>query len=235
MKVVLHSEVRLGSPQPLRTYRNESHPSARAAYSAKERKLPKGEIHVIIGMFANVQSSMRQVDADSETNVHSNTQQNLLMRRKICIDRKSHSVEWSTTDTTTENSVGSPDPIPSETSWSREHEAEQSRFDDKVSHIRSTQKRLCDDRIETRLKQNREVTEQREDATKRGKCEKRSISSDEEEMRTWRQVEKCEIKWRNVRSRQSVQTSWRSAENNTSFWVRWRTYVFSQVFSKSFL
>ena len=41
-------------------------------------------------------------------------------------------------------------------------------------------KRLCDDRIETRLEQNREVTEQREDETKRGK----SISSDEEEMRT---------------------------------------------------
>ena len=37
------------------------------------------------------------------------------------------------------------------------HEAEQSRSDDKVSHIRSTQERLCDDRIETRLKQNKEV------------------------------------------------------------------------------
>ena len=30
--------------------------------------------------------------------------------------------------------------------------AEQSRSDDKVSHIRSTQERLRDDRIETRLK-----------------------------------------------------------------------------------
>ena len=39
--------------------------------------------------------------------------------------------------------------------------------DDKVSHIRSTQERLCDDRIETRLKQNQEVKEQREDETKR--------------------------------------------------------------------
>ena len=47
------------------------------------------------------------------------------------------------------------------------HKAEQSRFDDKVPHIRRTQERLCDDRIETRLKQNREVTEQREGETKR--------------------------------------------------------------------
>ena len=45
--------------------------------------------------------------------------------------------------------------------------AEQSRSDDKVSHIRSTQEKLCDDRIETRLKQNREVKEQCEDDTKR--------------------------------------------------------------------
>ena len=65
-----------------------------------------------------------------------------------------------------------------------QHEAEQSRFDDKVSHIRSTQEMLCDDRIETRWKQNREVTEQRADETKRGKREKKSISNDEEEMRT---------------------------------------------------
>ena len=50
--------------------------------------------------------------------------------------------------------------------------------DDKVSHIRSTQERLCDDSIETRLKQKREVTEQREEETKRGK----------------REVKKCEIK-----------------------------------------
>ena len=42
------------------------------------------------------------------------------------------------------------------------HEAEQSRSDDKVSHIRSTQERLRDDRIETRLKQNKEVKMQRE-------------------------------------------------------------------------
>ena len=38
---------------------------------------------------------------------------------------------------------------------------------DKVSHIPSTQERLCDDRIETRLKQNQEVKEQCEDETKR--------------------------------------------------------------------
>ena len=70
-----------------------------------------------------------------------------------------------------------------------QHEAEQSRFDDKMSHIRSTQERLCDDRTETRLKQNQEVTEQCEDETKRGKREKRSISSDEEEMRSVRSSE----------------------------------------------
>ena len=44
------------------------------------------------------------------------------------------------------------------------------------------------------MKQNREVTEQREDETHREKREKKSISSDEEEMRTCRQVKKCEIK-----------------------------------------
>ena len=38
-----------------------------------------------------------------------------------------------------------------------QHNGEQNRSDDKVSHIRSTQERLCDDRIETRLKQNQEV------------------------------------------------------------------------------
>ena len=48
-----------------------------------------------------------------------------------------------------------------------QHKAKQSRSDDKVSHIRSTQERLCDDRIETRLKQNQEVKEQHEDETRR--------------------------------------------------------------------
>ena len=61
----------------------------------------------------------------------------------------------------------------------------QGRSDDKVSHIRSTQKRLRDDRIETRLKQNKEVKIQRE---------KKSISSNEAEMRTQSQMKKCEIK-----------------------------------------
>ena len=37
----------------------------------------------------------------------------------------------------------------------------------KCHHFRSTQEVLYDDRIETRLKQNRGVTEQREDQTKR--------------------------------------------------------------------
>ena len=48
-----------------------------------------------------------------------------------------------------------------------QHKAEQSRSDDEVSHIRSTQERLCDDRTETRLKQNQEVKEQHEDETRR--------------------------------------------------------------------
>ena len=52
-------------------------------------------------------------------------------------------------------------------------------------HIRSTHEGLRDDRIETRLKQNKEVKMQRE---------KKSISSDEEEMRTRRQVKKSEIR-----------------------------------------
>ena len=38
----------------------------------------------------------------------------------------------------------------------------------------------CDDGIETRLKQNREVTEQRESEMKEKKCEKKSICRDEE-------------------------------------------------------
>ena len=54
-----------------------------------------------------------------------------------------------------------------DTSCIHQHEAEQSRSGDKVSHIRSTQERLCDDRIETRLKQNQEVKEQHEDETKK--------------------------------------------------------------------
>ena len=66
-----------------------------------------------------------------------------------------------------------------------QHKAEQSRSNDKVSHIRSTQERLRDDKIETRLKQNKEVKLQRE---------KKSISSNEEEMRTRRQVKNSELK-----------------------------------------
>ena len=43
----------------------------------------KGELHVIIGMFQNVQNSTLQVDAHSTTSVHTNAQQNLLMHRNI--------------------------------------------------------------------------------------------------------------------------------------------------------
>ena len=58
-------------------------------------------------------------------------------------------------------------------SCTHQHKAEQSKFDDHVSLIRDTQKRLRDDEIETRLKQNKEVKMQRE---------KKSISSNEEEV-----------------------------------------------------
>ena len=43
----------------------------------------KGESHVIIGMFANVQNSKFQVDAKIKTGVHTNTHKNLLMQRNI--------------------------------------------------------------------------------------------------------------------------------------------------------
>ena len=51
-----------------------------ALHKLQEKKLPKGI--VIIGMFPNVQKSKLQVDADWETCVHTNTQQNLLMNRE---------------------------------------------------------------------------------------------------------------------------------------------------------
>ena len=41
------------------------------------------KIHEILGMFPNAQNSKRQVEADSETSVQANTQQNLLMKRQI--------------------------------------------------------------------------------------------------------------------------------------------------------
>ena len=41
------------------------------------------ETHVIIGMFPNVQNSKLRVDADSGTNVHTNTQRNVLTKREI--------------------------------------------------------------------------------------------------------------------------------------------------------
>ena len=50
-------------------------------YKLQERKLPKGTFTQFFGMFPNVQNSRLQVDADSETSVHTNTQQNLLMKR----------------------------------------------------------------------------------------------------------------------------------------------------------
>ena len=50
------------------------------------------------------------------------------------------------------------------------------------------------------MKQNQEVKEQHEDENKEEQRERKSFSSDEEEMRTRRQVKKSEINGRNVRS-----------------------------------
>ena len=47
------------------------------------KEVAKGEIHVIIGMFPNVKNSNLQVGADSETGLHTNTQANLMMKKKI--------------------------------------------------------------------------------------------------------------------------------------------------------
>ena len=47
-----------------------------------KKKSCQRKLHAIIGMFPNVQNAKRQVDADSETHVHTNTQQNLLMKDK---------------------------------------------------------------------------------------------------------------------------------------------------------
>ena len=46
------------------------------------KEVAKGEIHVIIGMFPNVQNSKFQVDADSETSVHASTQQIFVVGKK---------------------------------------------------------------------------------------------------------------------------------------------------------
>ena len=86
-----------------------------------------------------------------------------------------------------------------------------------MSHIRSTQERLCDERIKTRLKQNQEVKEQREDETKRSNARRRSISSDEEEMKTRRQVKKCESQDKKCEIKTKCPDLKGSAENSTSF------------------
>ena len=49
------------------------------------KKVAKGEIRVVVGVFSNVHNSKLQVDADSESSVHTNTQQNVLMKRTIQI------------------------------------------------------------------------------------------------------------------------------------------------------
>ena len=78
-----------------------------------------------------------------------------------------------------------------------QHETEQSRSDDKMSHIRSTQERLCDDKIETRLKQNQEVKEQCEDQTKKSNA-RRSQSA------VMKKKSEHEDRCRSVRSSEEV-------------------------------
>ena len=48
-----------------------------------KQEVAKGEIHVISGIFPNLQNSSLQVDADSESSVHTNTQLHLRMKRSI--------------------------------------------------------------------------------------------------------------------------------------------------------
>ena len=91
-----------------------------------------------------------------------------------------------------------------------------------MSHIRSTQERLCDDKIETRLKQNQEVKEQCEDQTKKSNA-RRSQSA------VMKKKREHEDRCRSVRSRQSVQTSRGSAENITCFFVKFSAIVFNDV------
>ena len=50
---------------------------------ASRKEVAKREIHVIIGMWPSVHNSELRVNADSETSVHTNTQQHMLMQRKI--------------------------------------------------------------------------------------------------------------------------------------------------------
>ena len=47
----------------------------------KRKEAAKGGTPVIVSMFPNVQNSKRQVDADSETSVHTHTQQKMLIKR----------------------------------------------------------------------------------------------------------------------------------------------------------
>ena len=95
----------------------------------------------------------------------------------------------------------------------------------KCPHIRSTQERLCDDEFETRLKQNREVTEQCEDETKERK------TSEEVNQQWWRRNENMKTSGEVWDQDKVSRTPRESAESNTSFWVRWRTQVFRHTWA----
>ena len=68
---------------PKLTGKSPSGKANRLLCTNSTKKVAKGDIHVVIGMFANVQNSKLQVDADSETSVHTNSLQNLLWKRTI--------------------------------------------------------------------------------------------------------------------------------------------------------
>ena len=52
----------------------------RTDYLVQTSRNEIAKVQIIVGMFQNMQSSKLQVDADSDTRVHTNTKQNLLMK-----------------------------------------------------------------------------------------------------------------------------------------------------------
>ena len=55
------------------------------------KDVARREIHVIIGMFPNVQNSNLETDAGSKTSMHTNTQLNLFMKGNFSINFNAHS------------------------------------------------------------------------------------------------------------------------------------------------
>ena len=76
------TEVQKGSVPKL-TGKSPSGKANRLLCTNSTKKVAKGDLDVVIGMFPNVQNSKLPVDADSETSVHTNSLQNLLWKRTI--------------------------------------------------------------------------------------------------------------------------------------------------------